>query len=135
VTWFRVDDSFGTHPKVLGIPRKDRPTAVGLWTLAGTWCAAHLTDGHLGEHMVGELGVPNRFGLILVQARLWHHPGDHCASCKERDGLPLEGFQFHDWWDWQPLRSDVEQRRKEDRQRKAEAREAKRVHNMSERNP
>jgi len=111
VTWFRIDDSFGSHPKVLGIPRKDRPAAIGLWTLAGVWCARNLTDGFLGTHMIDELGVPKKYATILVTAGLWE---------------PVAGgYQFHDWTDHQPSRAEVEQRRREDRERKAEARAAK----------
>jgi hypothetical protein len=126
VTWFRIDDSFGTHPKVLSIPRKDRPTAVGLWTLAGVYAANHLTDGHIAPHMIEELGVPKRFATILVTARLWHVPGDECASCEQQGTLPFtEGFQFHDWLASQPSRAKVHQNRKEDAERKAAARAAR----------
>lgn len=125
MTWFRIDDSFGTHPKVLGIPRKDRATAVGLWTLAGAWCAQNLMDGFLGEHMVEELGVPARFATILVKASLWHVPGDECDVCETAGTLPLAaGYQFHDWHLYQPSRAAIEQQRKDDRDRKAQARAA-----------
>lgn len=113
MTWFRIDDSFGAHPKVLGIPRKDRPAAIGLWTLAGVWCARNLTDGYLASHMLDELGVPKKYATMLVAAGLWEATGD--------------GFRFHDWTDHQPSRAEVEQRRKEDRDRKAAAREGKKA--------
>lgn len=110
MTWFRIDDSFGSHPKVLGIPRKERATAVGLWTLAGVWCARNLTDGFLGDHMVDELGCTKKYAAILVDARLWESaPG---------------GYRFINWLEYQPSRAEVEQRREDDRIRKAEAREA-----------
>lgn len=123
MTWFRIDDSFGTHPKVLGIPRKDRPTAVGLWTLAGAFCARNLTDGFLGEHMVDELGVPARYAGILVKAELWHVPGQDCEVCEEWGTLPFaSGYQFHDWHTYQPSREYVEEQRRADRERKKAAR-------------
>ena len=131
MTWFRIDDSFGTHPKVLGIPRKDRATAVGLWTLAGIYSALHLTDGLVGVNMVDELGVPKRYAQLLVKAGLWHVPGDECTSCFECEKcekagvLTLsEGYRFHDWHDYQPARIDVEKQRKAERERKAAARAA-----------
>lgn len=92
--WFKVDDSFPTHPKVLSISRKDRAAAVGLWTLAGGWCAAQLTDGHLAVHMVGELASSKRYADLLVTARLWERTDS--------------GYVFHDWADWQPTRAQVE---------------------------
>lgn len=124
--WFRIDDSFGTHPKVLSIPRKDRPTAVGLWTLAGVYAAHQLTDGHVAAHMIDELGVAKRFATVLVTARLWHVPGDRCEVCEEQGTLPFsEGFQYHDWFRSQPSRVKVEQTRREDAERKAAARAAR----------
>lgn len=71
MTWFRVDDSFAQHPKVLAIPRKDRPAAVGLWMLAGTWCAANTTDGFVPAHLPGEFGCHARQADALVTAHLW----------------------------------------------------------------
>lgn len=126
MTWFRIDDSFGTHPKVLSIPRKDRPTAVGLWTLAGVYAAHQLTDGHVAPNMIEELGVPKRFATILVTARLWHVPTDKCDVCEAQGTLPFkEGFQYHDWFRSQPSRAKVEQTRREDAERKAAGRAMK----------
>lgn len=97
MTWFKMDDSFGSHPKVLGIPRKDRAAAIGLWAMAGVWCARNLTDGYLGEHMVDELGVPKRYAAMLVNAGLWDVESD--------------GYRFHDWHDYQPSAADMKQAR------------------------
>jgi hypothetical protein len=40
---FRVSDGFPDHPKTLGLTLE----AIGLWTLAGCWCARYLTDGYI----------------------------------------------------------------------------------------
>jgi hypothetical protein len=113
MTWFKVDDSFPSHPKVLAIPRRDRAAAVGLWTLAGAWCAKNLTDGHLGEHMIDELASSKKYADRLVEAGLW----------ERTEG----GYLFHDWSSpWQPTRAEVEAKRKEEADRKAAWR-AKRV--------
>jgi hypothetical protein len=93
VTWFRVDDSFPQHPKVLAIPRRDRAAAVGLWTLAGTWCAAQLTDGRLGTHMVEELAGTKRSAELLVTVGLWETTDD--------------GYQIHDYLDYNPTAEEV----------------------------
>lgn len=117
MTWFRVDDSFWTHPKVLSIPRKDRPTAVGLWTLAGSYSGQHLTDGLVGLNMIDEFGVPKRFALQLVEVRLWHAPGVDCPACEkcekcQQAGIALHaGYRFHDWHQWNPAGADVKQMR------------------------
>lgn len=119
MTWFRVDDSFWTHPKVLAIPRKDRPTAVGLWTLAGSYSGNHLTDGLVGTNMLDEFGVPKRYALQLVEVRLWHAPGDDCPSCGKCEkcleaGIELRtGYRFHDFHEWNPSRAEVKQNRAE----------------------
>ena len=101
--WFRVDDSFHTHPKVLRIPRKDRAPTVGLWALAGAWCADQLTDGHLGEHMLSEFASTKKYAEILVGVGLW----------EQTDA----GYQFHNWSEWQPTREQVEAERTAARER------------------
>ena len=56
MTWFYVDDNFSTHPKCIGISME----AVGVWTMAGTWCARHLTDGYIRlvvSRGFGDLGL------------------------------------------------------------------------------
>ena len=95
--WFRVDDGFQRDPKVLGIPRSQRGPAVGLWTLAGTWSAANLTDGVIPEWLPDELGVPKRFASALVTAGLWAQDG--------------AGWRFVDWSPNQPTRAEVEAKR------------------------
>lgn len=103
MTWFRVDDSFPQHPKVLAIPRRDRVAAIGLWTLAGTWCAAQLTDGHLGGHMVAELAASQKHADLLVRVGLW----------ETVEG----GYQVHDYLDYNPSAEEV----RADQARKHEA--------------
>lgn len=103
--WFRVDDSFAAHPKVMAIPRgAARLRAVGLWTAVGTWCAQHLTDGVFGAHIVTELGGTAADTRRLVDAGLWE-PTD--------DGR----LQFHDWSDYQPSRVDVQGKQEAARER------------------
>ena len=103
MVWFKMDDSFPSHPKVLGIPRRDRLAAVGLWTLAGGWCAKQLTDGYLAAHMVEEIGASPRLASTLVEVGLWE--------------VSEGGFQFHDWADYNPTREEVESERESARER------------------
>lgn len=114
MVWFRMDDSFPSHPKVLGIPRRDRLAAIGLWTLAGGWCAGHLTDGYLPEHMVEELGGTSRAASTLVEAGLWER---HVGSAQAPRERRADGFQFHDWADYNPTREDVKADREAARER------------------
>lgn len=45
MSWLRVDDSFGDHPKVIALGDHLSPlmeqAAVGLWTAVGCWCSKH----------------------------------------------------------------------------------------------
>lgn len=118
MTWFKVDDGWWSHPKVIPVESDAR----GLWVSSGSWCAQHLTDGFLPEYalkMVTELKGAKLSAACaeLVEAGLW----------KRRPG----GFLFHDWEKYQPVREDVERRRAADRDRKATAR----VRSDSERSP
>jgi hypothetical protein len=90
VTWFKVDDSFYAHPKVLATDAD----ALGLWVVAGAWSAAHLTDGFVPDHVLSRL-LPDSDKLArkLVTSGMWRRVRG--------------GHQFHDWGDFQPTSSDV----------------------------
>jgi hypothetical protein len=107
MTWFKVDDGFWGHPKQTALP----PGPVALWVRAGSWSGNQLTDGLVPEHMVTMLGAKKRDAEMLVTAGLW----------EKVDG----GYQFHDWGKWQPTRDEVEKKRVEDAERKAEWRRKK----------
>lgn len=110
MTWFRADDSLPTHRKVLSIPRgARRVAAMGTWVLAGTWCAANLTEGHIPAGVVDDLGLPARAVADLVAARLWH----------PTDG----GYAMHDYLDYNPTKEQVERERAAARKRQQRARE------------
>jgi len=117
IAWFKVDDGFASSPKVLSIPRRDRLAAIGLWTIAGTWAAKHLTDGVIPAFMIEEFGADVSQGDMLVDAGLWRIEGD--------------GFVFHDWTDYQPKRIDVLAHRERERIRK-EAFRAKKAGNTGQ---
>lgn len=112
MTWFRIDDKFGQHPKVLSIPRAKRRAAIGLWTLSGTWSAGNLTGGFIPAIMLAEIGAgaTPKDALVLVEARL----------SRSEPGLWLiseDGWQFHDWEKYQPTREEIEERRARDAER------------------
>jgi hypothetical protein len=122
VTWFKVDDNLPTHRKVLAIPRRDRAAAIGLWTLAGAWCAKNLTDGHLGAHMLEELASSKKYADLLVRVGLWE--------------ATEQGYLFHDWSSpWQPTRAEVEAKREEEAKRKAEWRARRAAEKAAGRTP
>ena len=107
MSWFKVDDKFHSHPKVIGLPLR----VIGLWAKAGAWSADQLTDGLVPRAVVAVLGGTAGDAGALVKAGLW----------AEVEG----GWAFHDWLDMQPSRAETLTRREEDRQRKADARARK----------
>lgn len=121
MTWFRVDDSFGDHPKVKSIPRRRRAPAVGLWSLAGSYAARHLTNGVVLATDVPDFAASAQDADSLVQSGLWHEHGHDCRRC-----VPVEVGQYlyHDWLDFQPSRDKVlaERAKAAERQRKARER-------------
>jgi len=84
VTWFKVDDRFYSHPKVLATSLAAR----GLWVGAGAWSSDHLTGGAVPDHALGLLGGSPELADELVTAGLW----------KRTRG----GYRFHDWDRYQP---------------------------------
>lgn len=112
--WFKVDDGFPTHRKVLAIPRGQRRlAAVGAWTLAGAWSSANGTEGCIPDHVVDELGIPTKTVQDLVTVGLWR-TGD-------------DGQQMHDFLDYNPSAEQVAADREAARRRQARAREAARA--------
>lgn len=90
MTWFKVDDSFHSHPKVLATS----PAALGLWVVAGSWSSANLTEGFVPDHVFPRL-LPGSEPLAkeLVANGLWR---------RERGG-----YRFHDWITHNPTRSEA----------------------------
>lgn len=111
--WFKVDDGLYSHPKWLAASLPAR----GLWATAGAWCAAQITDGAVPRHVLPMLGAPAEVAEELVEVGLWEHGAD--------------GWQFHDWFDFQPsaerVRADRASAR--DRQRRARDKAASRRDN------
>jgi hypothetical protein len=101
--WFRLEDTFHHHPKVM----RAGNGPVGLWVRCGTWSAAYLTDGMVPADIAAMYGRTREIET-LVATRLW----------VEVDG----GFLMPDYLDYNPSKADVVQRRKADAERKREAR-------------
>lgn len=112
MVWFRVDDGFHDHPKVEALlESKHASDAIALWTLAGSWCGKHLTDGEISASKVARLGIRHhaKAAQELVRVRLWEKTDT--------------GFRFHQWTERQAARADVDQTRREsaDRMRRLRA--------------
>lgn len=88
MTWFKVDDGFYDHPKVI----EAGTAAAGLWVRTGSWASKHETDGFIPKKVARTYGTPG-MAKALVGSGLW----------TEVEG----GYQFHQWSDEgrQPTRS------------------------------
>jgi hypothetical protein len=106
MTWFKVDDTLAFHHKTA----KAGNAAMGLWVRAGSWSAAHLTDGFVPEHMIALLGTPAQ-AQRLIKSGLW----------ETADG----GYFFHEWSEpgRQPSSASVRAERKKSSERQAAWRE------------
>ncbi len=114
MTWFKVDDGFPAHRKVVALPRGPRRlAAIGAWTLAGAWSSANQTEGRLPQSAVDEFAVPRQVQSDLVAAGLWRKVDD--------------GYVMHDFLDYNPSAEKVAEERRASAERQARARERARV--------
>jgi hypothetical protein len=104
MTWFKVDDNYWSHPKVMFQSLE----ASGLWVRAASWTANHLTDGRIPVK-VAHMIIPKRPRAI-----------DALADELEASGMWLrdgDAWVFHDWQEYQPTRAKVEEERAQARSR------------------
>ena len=112
MVWFKVDDKLHDHPKAW----KAGVNALGLWTLAGSWCGDNLTDGFVPDYVAARWDKAyKRLAARLVDAGLWEPV--------TRDGVT--GWQFHDWTapGMQPTAAKVKAERQAAADRQARARD------------
>lgn len=104
MTWFKVDDTFPLHAKVLAAGN----ASVGLWVRAGAWSMQQLTDGFIPQHVARTLGTPGE-AKRLVTVGLW----------VDAEG----GYQFHQWTEVQRTKEQVEADRHAASERQRHARD------------
>jgi len=92
--WFKVDDQFWSHPKIV----ECSPAALALWVRAGSYAAQHLTDGRITVGVLPMLGALPALADELVTVGLW-------------DRVDARTWEFHDWFDYQPAAEAVAERR------------------------
>lgn len=85
--WFRVDDKFHSHPKLVGAS----DAAVALWTLAGSWSSDHRTGGYVRHETLPTLRSGDVQGAAqeLVRRGLWRRA--------------VGGYAFHQWAERNPI--------------------------------
>jgi hypothetical protein len=100
MAWFRFDDTAIDHPKFLALS----DGAFRLWFEGGTYCTKHLTDGLiLRAALNGFRYVTRKRVDELVAVRLWDVVG--------------EGFQMHDYHDWNDPSDVIKSKREQSRER------------------
>lgn len=130
--WVRIDEDFVQHPKVVQVG----PFGVALQVAALCYANRNLTDGFVPYGAVRMLLDFNRIGEnIGEKVELWSEVGAmNIASRLVEAGLWEEvedGFQIHDFEDYQPSRQDVLAEREKTRDRVAKHRAAKRKGNAA----
>ncbi|WP_405018152.1 mucin-2 [Kitasatospora sp. NBC_00070] len=118
MTWFKVDDTAGTHPKLL----KAGNAALGLWLRCGAYSAQHLTEGRIPGVVAALFGTAPQ-AARLVRAGLWHESGHECPRCRP---VVVGEFLMHDFLRYNPTRASVEGGRDREAERKRKGRAAQR---------
>ena len=109
MAWFKVDDGMHSHKKT----RRAGVEAMGLWVVCGAWSADNLEDGFVPAYVADTFTTKARqYAKRLVVAGLWDE------MTKDGD----EGWVFHDWDAYQPMRDDVQAKRDAWRERQRKAR-------------
>lgn len=99
MTWLRIDDGMPDHPKVRGLTL----SAKWAYVVALCYCAQYATDGDLPNDLVSKADMAR-----LVDAGLVDNHGS--------------SLHVHDYLTYNPSRSDIEKRRREDSERKRRGR-------------
>jgi hypothetical protein len=93
MAWFKVDDRFTFHPKVISAGNE----AVGAWVRLGAYCGAHLTNGKLPAAIV----------LSICGAEL----AKHLVACRFLDQLPDGTYSMHDYLHYNPSAEQIRSER------------------------
>ena len=106
--WFKVDDTFHSHPKA----RRLDLSALGLWTLCGSHSMAYKLNGFVPDWLVQGFPKGRQAAERLVRVGLWEN------AIRDEE----QGYQFHDWLDYQQSAEEIERDRDHARKRQREFR-------------
>lgn len=113
MAWGKLDDGFYDNPRIVRIAKRSHG-AVGLHARAISYCAKHLTDGHILADIVQGFAPLQRdrenMVKVLIEETAWY------------ENEKGDGFILHDYLDQNPSRAEVEAKRAEDRERKRKQR-------------
>ena len=107
MSWTRLDDTLHGHPKALAAGLE----AMGLWVVGLSYCGQYLTNGHLTRPAASRLagGRLDELSARLVASRLWD---------LDPSG---DGWQIHDFLEFNPSRVEVLAQREGLSQKRADA--------------
>lgn len=105
MAWFKADDRIMEHGKFIAARAQGGHSVIGVWFHAGTWANGQMTDGFIPRSWAMLNGCESE-AQILVDVGLW----DEDAS--------RDGWQMHDYADYQPLKAELESKREKDLERK-----------------
>lgn len=114
--WFKVDDRFHAHPKVLALRTGAYESeALAVWAKSGSWCMSNLTDGAIPRFVVETLLRKNavKGADELVRVRLWE--------------VTEDGYRFRKWGEYQPSKDAVVTKRQKTATKVSSWRERNRV--------
>lgn len=106
MVWLRIDDQIAHHPKFVDAG----PIASWLWICGNAYCNKYLTDGFIQTSTLARLGAvtnARKWAERLVAVGLWDRAE--------------EGYQVHDFHDFNPTAAQVRERREAERVTKSKA--------------
>jgi len=72
MTWFKIDDDFFFHPKVIAASN----SAIGLFVRCGSWASNHLTDGFIPDKVIEMFGTDADITRLIDVGLLEETDGD-----------------------------------------------------------
>lgn len=132
MSWFLVDDDFHGHDKVLALLKEpDGLSAIGLWTICGSWSRRYKRSGFVPDAVVISVVGKCSMRPLDISGRSWT-----ASDASELAGVLVSGelwsrveggYQFHDWDDIYKLEDKDAQRKKKDADRKRAERALKKL--------
>lgn len=120
MTYVPIEVDFYANPKFLDVSN----AATGLWLKCAAWCKGYLTDGVIPLKMVRKFGGTVKQISDLVESGLWEESIENGQKT----------YLFHDWFDYNLPRKEVEKRRQKERDLKRKSRSQKRANHWKSEN-
>jgi hypothetical protein len=118
MTWSRLEDELGTHPKLHAAGRdlgeNGRVIALGFFVLALMWSNRHLTDGYVPDAVI------DWFSSYVTDPKAIAEALSKAGLFERNDG----GYHIHDFSTYNPSAVEIKRKRQADALRKAKEREA-----------